>query len=110
LVAQVRALVLRRALRRASYGDLAILAALASASIALAVQRGRGAPVLRALRKMAPMALAFGAYVTVCGLALAMGYEDANARPFFFLGGAIFALVLAARAWSAAGSARPFAR
>ena len=100
----------RRTLRRASIVDLIALAAFASASIAIAARRGALAEVGRALWRTGPIALAFAAYVGLIGGALAAGYESGNARPFVWLGAALFPLLVVARAWSAAGSSAPLAR
>ena len=65
---------------------------------------------MRELRKLAPVAAVFVAFVAVAGGVLASKYESGNAEPFLFLGAAVLPLLLLARAWSAVGSQTGAAR
>lgn len=107
---EVKELVRRRALHRVSIANLALLAAGTVTSVVLALRRGRGAAIARALRKLAPLAIGFAAYIAAAGAWLASAYEAGNARPFLIFGSTLVPLVFAARAWSAAGSPQPWAR
>jgi hypothetical protein len=109
-VRQVARLLVRRALRYGALAVLGLFVVLASAALARAGQRGRLGDVRRALRKIAPVALLFAFFVAVGGGILASNYESGNAAPFLMLGGAVLPLVLLARAWGVAGSARTAAR
>jgi hypothetical protein len=99
LVAEVARLVRRRWLHLASIGTLAVLGLLT----ARALLATRAAGVKPALRRIAPLALAFALYVGVAGAVLASRYEGGTAQPFLVLGGGLFLLLLAARAWGATG-------
>ncbi len=106
LVAEVARLVRRRWLHLASIGALAVLGLLTTRAL-LAT---RAAGVKPALRRIAPLALAFALYVGVAGAVLASRYEGGTAQPFLVLGGGLFLLLLAARAWGAAGGRSARAR
>jgi hypothetical protein len=112
LRAHVVTLARRRTLHRAAWIDLAVVALLASASLAraAATRRGALADVARHLRRLAPLAIAFTAYVAIAGGALAAKYESGNALPFWALGAVLLVLVALARAWSATGGASRTAR
>jgi hypothetical protein len=62
------------------------------------------------LRRVAPLAFAFAAYLAAVGGLLASRYEAGNAAPFLALGAAVIPIVLLARAWAAVGSLRVPAR
>jgi hypothetical protein len=109
-VKSVQRLVLRRTLDRVAIAMLAAFAALSLASIVLAKRRGRWDALRAAMKRAAPLALAFAAYVALFGGWLASKYESGNATPFLALGAALAPLLLAARAWGAAGSPARWAR
>jgi hypothetical protein len=109
-VRQVSRLLLRRALRYAALCVIACFAALAGSSVARATRAGTLGDMARELRRLAPVAALFVAFVALGGSALASNYESGNASPFLWLGAAVLPLVLVARAWSAVGSARASAR
>jgi hypothetical protein len=96
----------RRPLRVVAWGDLTALAAFALLALA---RPGRGA-VLVAVRRVAPLALAFSAVACGVGGLLASRYEQTSPYPFTAMLPAVFAAILLARAWSAGGSARAWAR
>ena len=109
-VKTIERLVLRRTLDRIAVIDLALLAVLALISLSLAKRRGRAEALRVALRRAAPIAIAFVAYVTVAGGWLASKYESGNSKPFLVFGGALLPLLFAARAWGASGSPKLAAR
>jgi hypothetical protein len=100
----------RRMLRLAAGAEITLVLVLAGAALVTAARRGRLADVALALRRLAPVAIAFVVYVAFAGGILASSYETGNAKPFLVLGMAALPLVLLARAWSAAGSPRTWAR
>jgi hypothetical protein len=99
-------LMRRRPLRIAAMADLALLAAFAL----LALARPGRAEVVRAVRRVAPMALLFTALACFVGGFLASRYEQTSPYPFTAMFPAMFAVALLSRAWSAAGSPSPPAR
>jgi hypothetical protein len=103
-VREVTRLLLRRKVRFVSIATLASFALLAGAGIARAARRGNLGAAARELRKIAPPAALFVAFVAVGGGVLASNYESGNSAPFLLLGGAELPLVLLARAWGAVGS------
>jgi hypothetical protein len=109
-VKQVQRLVVRRGVRQASRVVLALFALLAVVGLVRAARRRALPEAGRELRKLAPVALLFIAFIAVGGGYLASKYESGNASPFLWLGAAVFPLLLLARAWSAVGSQRPRAR
>jgi hypothetical protein len=109
-VRQISRLLLRRTLRFAALGVLGGFAVLAGLGVARAARAGTLAHAGRELRKLAPVAALFVAFIALGGGALASNYESGNASPFLLLGAAVLPLVLIARAWSAVGSTRRTAR
>ncbi len=113
-VRQTERLVRRRAMRRAALLELGVFAAAAGAALVRARLRGAAGQAVRAVRGLAPVALAFAAYVAGAGGLLASqygkSYETGRATPFLLLGLAVLPLVLLARAWGAVGSTRAAAR
>jgi hypothetical protein len=109
-VKHVAHLARRRVLVTASEIEIAAVVGLMAAAVALAGRRGRGAAVVAAMRRVTPLVLAFAAYVGVMGGVLASKYETGNAKPFLVFGAVLFPLLLAARAWGAAGSPSHVAR
>jgi hypothetical protein len=106
--------VVRQTLRRSvRYGALVIVGAfalLAALAIVRAARRGALGAAAGELRRLAPVAILFVAFVAVGGGLLASNYESGNASPFLLLGVAVLPLVLVARAWGAVGSASKTAR
>lgn len=90
--------VRRRRLHMASIVVIAVVLAI----VARAVKRARR---LGVTRRDATLVLGFAGFIALAGAALALGYEGATAGPFLELGAALVPLLLAARAWSAAGGA-----
>ncbi len=99
-------LMRRRPLRVIAWGDLAALAAFALLALA---GPGRGA-VRLAVRRVAPLALAFSAFACGVGGLLASSYEQTSPLPVHGHAPAVFGTILLARAWSAGGSTAPPAR
>ena len=73
------------------------------------MRRRLGAALLE-LRRLAPVATLFVAFVALAGGLLATKYEAGNAAPFLLLGAAVLPLLLLARAWSSVGSQASGAR
>jgi hypothetical protein len=109
-VKRAQKLVSRRALRHAAMVVLAAFAVLAGAALARARLRGTLGHAARALRRLAPLAAGFAAYVACAGGVLSSRYESGNAVPFVALGLAVLPLVLLARAWGAVGATGAAAR
>ena len=109
-VTSIERQVRRRTLHRLAVGDLAALGAVAAIAIVLAKRRSRLDAVKNALRTSVPMALVFAAYIALAGGFLASSYEAGNAKPFLVFGVAVVPILLAARAWGAAGSPSSVAR
>jgi len=109
-VKHVGHLARRRVLVTASEIEIGVVVLLVAAAIALAGRRGRTHAVGAAMRRATPLVLAFTVYVGVMGGVLAAKYETGNAKPFLVFGAALFPLLVAARAWAAAGSPSPAAR
>jgi hypothetical protein len=103
-VKQVERLVVRRAVRFASDAVLVLFALLAVVGLVRAGRRGALSEAGRELRKLAPVAALFVAFVAIGGGVLASKYESGNASPFLWLGAAMLPMLLLARAWSAVGS------
>jgi len=101
IVKQTARLARRRWVRYAAIAELAAFSALAAAAL---LRSRRGAEASRALRTVAPIAIAFALYLGVGGGLLASRYESGNATPFLLLGAVALPLVLLARAWAAVGS------
>jgi len=100
---------IRRLLHAGSLVTIASFALLAAR--ALVAARGRALPsAAREVRAIALAPLAFAAWAAIVGGGLASAYESGNALPFALLGAAIAPLVLAARAWAAAGADHAAAR
>ncbi len=109
-VAQIRRLVRRHVLRAVAFIDLALFVALACIAFFRARQLRTLSRVPGALRRLAPLAIAFAVYVGVAGGVLASRYETGNAVPFLLFGLLVIPLVLTACAWAAVGSTRAPAR
>ncbi len=109
-VATTRARLRRRSLLASAEIELAAFALLAARALARAVRRGALSGAGAAIGRSAPLAMAFAAYIALAGGTLASGYETGNAMPFVGFGLAALPVLLAARAWSAVGSSRPWAR
>jgi hypothetical protein len=109
-VAGILRLPVRRAIRRASIAILCAFAMLALVGLARAARRGVLGSALVELRKLAPVAVVFIAFIALAGGYLASSYESGNATPFLWLGAAVLPLLLVARAWSAVGSQTSAAR
>jgi hypothetical protein len=109
-VKQTRRLVRRRGMRHAALFELAGFAALAGTALLRARLRGALGETGAALRRVAPVAIAFALYLGATGGILASAYETGNAMPFVLFGLSVLPLVFLARAWAAVGSARATAR
>jgi hypothetical protein len=109
-VIQVRRLERRLWLRTASLGVIVLFGLLVGRALLGARRRHDFKPAADALRRFAPGAVGFSAFVGVVGGTLASQFEAGNAEPFLLLGAAMAPLALLARAWSAVGSAAPTAR
>jgi hypothetical protein len=109
-VTHVAHLARRRVFVAAAEIEIVAVALLATIAIALAGRHGRKSVLGAAMRRVTPLVLAFAAYVGVAGGVLASKYETGNAKPFLVFGAALFPLLLAARAWGAAGSPTRIAR
>jgi hypothetical protein len=110
LVALTRRLVRRRTLRNLAIVELAVFAAWMTWALTRAQRRHVLLHAAPALKRVAPVALAFAAYVAGIGGLLASQYESGNAAPFVLMGATALPFVLVARAWAAVGSTRPAAR
>ncbi|MBX3193336.1 MAG: hypothetical protein KF819_40515 [Labilithrix sp.] len=100
----------RQTLHYASICALLAIAALAARAVVAAARRGTLGDVASALRKIGPLVVAYAAYVAIAGGVLASRYEQGNAKPFLSFGVVLVPLFLVARAWGAAGGARPAAK
>lgn len=98
-----------RRTHRLQLGSIASLVALAALA-AIGLTRGARGRIRPALRRLAPLALAYAAYLALGGALLASKYESGATRPFLFFGAALFPLLVVARAWSAAGASTTGAR
>ncbi len=110
MIRRVAVAARRRWLHHASIAELALFSILAAIAVARAAARGAWSDVRRALRGGTGFALAFAVYVALAGGALASAYETGNAAPFLIFGAALAPIVVAARAWGAAGSSAGWAR
>jgi hypothetical protein len=109
-VRQVVRLKVRRSVRYGALGVIGSFGALAAISIGRAARRGALGVAAGELRRLAPVATLFVAFVALGGGLLASNYESGNASPFLLLGVAVLPLVLVARAWGAVGSGSKPAR
>ncbi|HEV3190059.1 MAG TPA: hypothetical protein VGY54_06155 [Polyangiaceae bacterium] len=109
-VAQVGRLVRRRFLRAGSLFELGLFVTLVCIALFRAPKVPTRARVSSTLRKLAPLTLAFAAFLGVVGGVMASKYESGNAVPFLLLGLVALPLVLLAGAWAAVGSTRAPAR
>jgi tetratricopeptide (TPR) repeat protein len=100
----IERLARRGPIRVVAWSDLAILATFALLS---AIRHRR---VLTAVRRLAPMAVAFAVVATGVSGFLASQYEQSNPYPFAALAPAMFVVFLLSRAWSAGGSSSRLAR
>jgi hypothetical protein len=98
-----------RRTHRLSVGSIATLVALVVLAT-IGYARGARARVRPALKRLAPFAVGYVAYLAIGGAILASKYEAGTARPFLLFGGALFPLLVLARAWSAAGASSANAR
>ena len=96
--------------RAAAIADLALVVGLAATSLFLARRRGALGPVLASLKRTAPLALLFIAYVAICGGLLASKYEDGDPKPFLVLGVVLAPVLFVSRAWGAGGPRRALRR
>jgi hypothetical protein len=96
-------------IHRLSLGSVATLAGVAVLA-ALGLARGARERVRPALRRFAPFAFGYAAYLAFGGAILASKYEAGTARPFLLFGAALFPLLVVARAWAAAGASSTMAR
>jgi hypothetical protein len=110
LVPRVHALARRRTLRQAAAAVFVLLAVLAGNALVRALLRGKAGDARTAVRRIAPIALAFSLYLGASGGLLASGYETGNASPFLWLALVVLPVAVVARAWSAVGSPQPAAR
>jgi hypothetical protein len=103
-VKQILRLARRSGLRNAAVLELALFGALASVALFRARRARTLARASAALRRLAPLTLAFAAYVGMAGGVLASRYEAGNAMPFVLFGVLLVPVVLLASAWAAVGS------
>jgi hypothetical protein len=103
-------LVVRHRVRRVAIAVLAIFAALAATAMLRAYLRGAFPKAVGAIRRLAPLATLFAAFLALAGGLLASKYESGNSAPFLLLGSAALPLVLLGRAWGAVGSPRTASR
>jgi hypothetical protein len=104
LVKRTERLRQRRLLHLTAIVDLALTACLVGLAVVLAKRRGSLDAVGRTLARTWPVAVGFAGIVAIAGGALASSYESGNAAPFRAFGVALLPVLLAARAWGAAGS------
>jgi len=98
-----------RAVRRhrvhiASIIVLVVTLAFAARAWIGAARRGSAGAVARAVKRTAPLMLAYALYVAIGGALLASGYEAGTSRPFLLFGAALLGVLVLARAWAAAGA------
>jgi hypothetical protein len=98
-----------RRTHRMQLGSLVTLGALIGLAT-IGLVRGARARVRPALKRLAPFAAAYAAYLAIGGALLASKYEPGTTRPFLLFGGALFPLLIVARAWAAAGAPTTTAR
>jgi len=103
-VRQVGRLIVRREVRYASWAVLGVFALFAAVALWRAGARGALDTARAELRKLAPVAIPFVAFLAVGGGVLASKYESGNASPFVWLGAVVLPLLLVARAWAAVGA------
>ena len=109
-VKQVKRLRVRRAVRYGSAATLGAFGILALVAMIRASRRQALDDAWAALRRLAPIALVFVAFIAVAGGTLASKYESGNATPFYAFGITVLPLVLLARAWGSIGSPSRAAR
>ncbi len=109
-VKQTQALVRRRKLRGVALAELGAFTLLVGIALLRAFRRGALGEARTALRRLAPVAVAFAVYLAAAGGVLASQYESGNASPFVGLALAVLPLLFVARAWGAVGSDRAAAR
>jgi hypothetical protein len=109
-VKQVRRLLVRRAVRWAAFAVMAAFASLVAVGLWRAGRRRALHRAAREVRKQAPVAVSFVAFLVVSGGVLASNYESGRATPFILLGAGLLPLLFLARAWSAVGSQTAAAR
>jgi tetratricopeptide (TPR) repeat protein len=103
-VKQVGRLIVRREVRYGSRAVLVAFALLAVVALWRAGARGALGAAKTELRKLAPVAIPFVAFLAIGGGLLASKYESGNASPFVWLGAIVLPLLLVARAWAAVGA------
>jgi hypothetical protein len=103
---RIARLARRRTLRWVAYGVLSAFTVLVAGSVALAQRRGALVRATKSAREVAPVSIAFAAFVALGGGLLASSYERGNAAPFWALGIAVLPLIIMARMWAAVGSRR----
>jgi putative copper export protein len=101
---------IRRGVRYGSAATLGAFGLLALIAMVRASRRQALDDAWQALRKVAPVAVVFVAFIALAGGTLASKYESGNATPFYALGLMVLPLVLLARAWGAVGSSSRAAR
>jgi hypothetical protein len=104
-----------RSIRRRRFGSISIvtlaLFALASlVSIGRGAMRGKAGEISLNVKRFAPLAVAFAAWIALFGGILAASFERGNESPFIVLGLSAVPIFFIARAWSASGSESRAAR
>jgi hypothetical protein len=89
---------------------LALFVVVSGIAIARGIARGKSAGMLQAMKRFAPLAIGFAAWIAVFGGILATSYEKGNESPFIALGLAVLPIFMIARAWSAAGAESSFVK
>jgi hypothetical protein len=93
----------RRQLRSLSMVVLALFALSSTVAIARGASRGKSGDVGTSLKRFAPLAVAFAAWIGVFGGVLAASFEKGNESPFLALAAAAVPIFFIARAWGASG-------
>ena len=93
----------RRQLRSASMAVLALFALSSMLAIGRSAARGDGPEVAQNVKRFAPLAIAFAAWIALFGGLLAASFERGNESPFLALGLASVPIFFIARAWGASG-------
>lgn len=100
----------RQRMRAASIVILAVFALFSTFAIGRSIARGSSSEISRSMKRFAPLAIAFAAWVGVFGGILAASFERGNESPFLVLAVAAVPIFLIARAWGATGSISKIAR
>jgi hypothetical protein len=93
----------RRQLRKVSIAVLALFALASTIAIARGAANGKSGAVGRSLKRFAPLALAFAAWIGLFGGVLAASFEKGNESPFLVLAAGAVPVFFIARAWGASG-------